>query len=232
MKPRIFVGTLHHGEGDFESCVDAIKRQKDVEVTHLVISDLKEKEAHNKLWSAWNDAKVSHDIFVKVDADTVLSSAHVLRTIYDHLQTNPEATGLQAPLHDYMTYGLINGLNAYTKKVEFTATSEDLYCDRGMETGNNLVLRDPLPGELLPAGFHCHLATPLQAFRYGVHRMLKGQRENIYSVTHAFDRDRDTLRGYALIGVLMIDRFLDSKKVDYQDAELQASFSGSHVAVL
>jgi len=69
--PRVFVGTLACGEAERVECSAAVAAQTGVSVTHAVIEDLPELEAHNALWDAWESAQAGHDLFVKIDADTV-----------------------------------------------------------------------------------------------------------------------------------------------------------------
>jgi hypothetical protein len=223
--PRVFVGTMYTQEGDFQQSLTAILAQEDVVVSHVIISGLKEKEAHNALWNAWRHQGPHNDLFVKIDADTVLATTHTLRDFWDLFQTDPQITGAQAPLHDYFTDSLINGLNAFSTKVVFNDTKDELYCDRQVDTGHVRVVRgDELPLVLRPAGLHCHHATERQAFHYGLHRMLKGQRTNIDLVAAAWTRDRDRIRGFALLGADMAQLFVDNRRFNYQDPEFNAAF--------
>src|ERR1700680_4550668 len=120
--PKIFVGTMHMQEGDFQACLASIQAQENVVVSHVIISGLKEKEAHNALWNAWRQQGPYNDLFIKIDADTVLANTNILRNFWDLFQTNPRITGVQAPLHDYFTDSFINGLNSFSKKVVFNDT--------------------------------------------------------------------------------------------------------------
>lgn len=230
-KFRIFVGTMYTQEGDFLKSKARIQEQKDVLVTHFIISDLKEKEAHNVLWRAWKDQRSNHDLFVKIDADTILRSETTLKTIAELFQQNSRVTGMQAPLHDYMTNSHINGLNAFSPKVTFNATQDELYCDRQVDTDHDIVLRGTnLPADLIPAGYHCHYSTESQAFHYGVHRMLKGQTDIINQVMHAWHDDQDRIRGFALIGASMSGMFAHNKRFNYSDAEFKAAFEQASAA--
>ena len=222
--PKVFVGTMFCGEGDFDECRRAINDQRGVSITHVIIAHRPEKEAHNSLWQAWRDVKADHDIFVKIDADTVLRSPDTLRLISDQF-TDPRVTGLQAPLHDYMTDGHINGLNAFSPRVVFNDTRDDLYCDRAVDTGHDLVLREKLlPLDLIPAGNHCHFASEVQSFHYGVHRMLKGQTVTMDRVFNAWSRHRDRVRLFALVGAHMANRFANDRRYNYSDPELKAAY--------
>jgi hypothetical protein len=224
--PRVFVGTMHCGEGDYPECVKAVENQRGVDVTHIVIADLPEREAHNRLWQAWRDAKNDHDLFVKVDADTVLRSPDTLRLIYEQFFHDPRVTGLQAPLHDYMTDRHINGLNAFSPRVTFNDTKDDLFCDRAVDTGHDVVLRGGLlPLDLVPAGYHCHHASEIQGFHYGVHRMLKGQVVTLDQVFNAWTRYHDRVRLFALVGAHMSIRFVNNRRYNYTDPEFKEAYN-------
>lgn len=224
--PRVFVGTMHSLEGDFQHSIERVRCQLNVTVTHFIVSGLKEKEAHNALWAAWRQQRDSQDLFVKVDADTVLASTTTLAEIYAVFRQDARVTGLQAPLNDYMTAGFINGLNAFSPVVSFNDTRDELYCDRQVDTGHNVVIRNErLPESLVPAGYHCHYSNDKQAFHYGLHRMLKGQRDTMDKVTDAWTANgKDRIRGLAIIGSQMAGRFLSNRRFNYADPEFLTAF--------
>jgi hypothetical protein len=223
--PRIFVGTMHTQEGDFQKCVEQVQKQEGVTVTHFIVSGQREKEAHNALWRAWRDAREAHDLFVKIDADTVLKSETTLAKIASVFKSNPRITGMQAPLDDYMTESYINGLNVFSPKVTFNDTQDELYCDSQVDVGHDLVIRgNDVPLTLVPAGLHCHHASEQQAFHYGLHRMLKGQHGNIQNVELAWHRHKDRVRAYALFGARLASRFIQNRKFNYVDHEFEAAY--------
>lgn len=223
--PRIFVGTMYTEEGEFQTCIEQIRAQEGVVVSHVIISNMKEKEAHNALWKAWKDAKDNNDIFVKIDADTVLASTTTLFEIWKQFEKDARVTGLQAPLLDYMTDSMINGLNAFSNRVIFNDTNDELFCDRKVDVGHDIVLRQQeLPESLVPAGYHCFNPTDRQAFHFGLHRMLKGQTITMDRVFNAWARDRDRSRLFALVGAHMSNRFVDNRKFNYADDEFEKSF--------
>jgi hypothetical protein len=224
--PRVFVGTMHSQEGDFQECLARVQAQEGVTVSHFIVSGLKEKEAHNALWHAWRHQGSSHDLFVKLDADTVLRDTSTLLEIWRQFEANPCVTGLQAPLHDYMTDDLINGLNAFNARVTFNDTKDELYCDRQVDTGHDVVLRGTqLPLSLRPAGLHCHRSTLRQAFHYGLHRALKGQQQTIELVQNAWNVDRDDVRAMALLGAYWASDFAINRRFNYSDDEFKAAFA-------
>src|SRR3954447_18957837 len=93
--PRVFVGTLFSGEAEFDESQSMIRRQEGVAVETHVTSGLPELEAHNALWAAWEAAKKRHDLFVKIDADTILVDEGALSRIHGLFAGDPDVTGAQ-----------------------------------------------------------------------------------------------------------------------------------------
>ncbi len=219
--PRIFVGTLECGEAEFEECRAAIQGQLGVIVTHMVISNQPELEAHNQLWSAWATHKHDHDLMVKVDADTVLSRPTALKEISD-LFDDPAVTGAQILLHDYFTDQLIAGLNAFSPVVEFKHSKSRLYADHA-DSNHGVVLKGDVVSHLAPIGWHCVAPHPRQAFHYGLHRELKKQRDVIRRCARAWLKNRDDARSWALIGAMAAGWRL-RRHFDYGDKRFETAF--------
>lgn len=196
---RVFVGTLHSGESEFDECKRAIAEQVGVDVTHHVISNLPEWEAHNSLWEEWNSRKKDFDVFVKIDADTIIDDPTKLKSIADEFSGNERVTGMQVPLHDYFTDAPILGLNCFSPKVVFTPSKTRLHADHA-DSGHDIVLRGEAVSHLAPAGRHCSWPHERQAFHYGLHRMKKGQKETVLRMFEVWQRERDHARLVALHG--------------------------------
>jgi hypothetical protein len=220
--PRIFVGTLACGEAEFDDCCKSIATQQDVEVTHRVIANQPEFEAHNMLWEAWDQAKAASDLFVKVDADTVLSRPTALSEIYE-LFANPTVTGAQILLHDYFTNRLIAGLNAFSPSVKFRQSSHRLFADHA-DSNHQVVLKGDVVAHLAPIGWHCTHPHPRQAFHFGLHRALKKQKDVIKQCARVWLEKRDAPRSWALTGAIAAGWRLRSH-FDYGDKRFEASFS-------
>lgn len=195
---RIFVGTMTCGEAEFDACCDAVRNQTGVIVTHHIIRDLPEYAAHNALWAAWGGAKSSHDLFVKIDGDTILNRGTALAEIAALFQ-NPDVTGAQILLMDYFTNDLISGLNAFSSVVQFRAARRRLFADHA-DTGHKVVLKGDAVAHLAPIGFHCRDPHALQAFHYGFHRALKRQTATIAKIAHAHQAHPTLAREWALAG--------------------------------
>lgn len=217
---KIFVGTMHCGEGDFEMSKRWVEQQQNVEVTHKIISDLPEPEAHRQLYAAWEEARATHDVFVKIDADTVLIADDTLETIGSLFKANDRLTGVQCSLNDYFTNSLIFGLNAYSPKIKLLSPDNDLYPDRiDPPHIHDVVLRgEQLPTSLQPAGYHCHFSNDAQSFHYGLHRALKNKVDELSRVNAVWQQLHDRARGLALMGAKIAPRFrAESLGFNYAD---------------
>jgi hypothetical protein len=222
--PKVFVGTMYCGEGDYYRSCQSIVEQRGVDVQHMTIVNLPEKEAHNNLWEAWRTIKHNgFDMFIKVDADTVLAHEEVLLEFWKLMNSNPRITGIQAPLHDYFTDGFINGLNCFSPRVTFRDTADELFCDRQVDVDHDIVIKaGGVTERLRPAGHHCFFSTEIQAFHYGLHRQLKGQYDIINKVKAACNSNNDRRR-FVLLGATMAPKFACGK-FNYTDSELLGAF--------
>lgn len=199
-KPRVFVGTMYSREAEFCDSAQMVAQQQDlVSLYHHVVSDLPEAEAHNVLWSEWNRVKGNYDLFVKVDADTILRDYRAIADVWK-LFENPRVTGAQLKLYDYFTDDLIAGLNFFTPQVVFN-TSPELYCDR-VDTNHDIVMKGPAVAGmgLEPIGLHCKNPSDVQAFHFGMHRTLKNQLPTLRAVYAAYLRLGGRARALALVG--------------------------------
>lgn len=221
--PRVFIGTMHCGEGDYVDCCTAIINQQNVDVHHVTIANMPEKEAHNRLWDQWRKVQhVGYDMFVKIDADTVLANDHVIAEIWKLFQSNTRITGIQAPLLDYFTDGSINGLNCFTPRVLFTDTNDPLFCDR-VDVGHDVVIKaDGVPNSLKPAGYHCFKSTDAQSFHFGLHRALKNQASLLELVRKAWLKHNDRQRAMALLGAQAATNFKNGE-FNYADERFQVT---------
>ena len=222
--PKILVGTMACGEGDYEKCMHAIMSQKEVQIEHVLIENMLEVDAHVSLWENFEKRKSSFDLIVKVDADTVLIRPTILKEIYEFMSSNSRITGMQIYIHDYFTDGLIGGLNCFKPCVTFSTPESSLYCDR-VDSGHDIVIKgNEVPSHLTPAARHCHYANNRQAFHFGLHRSLKGQVDTIEKVRDAWLAHRDDLRAYVLLGVMASSEFEDHKGFSYNQSKFIESF--------
>ena len=217
---------MYCGEGDLPECLEAVLSQKGVSAKQVIIRNMAEKAAHNALWAAWREARPGHDMFVKVDADTVLAHDEVLLELWKTMESDPRVTGIQAPLLDYFTAGYINGLNCFSPKVTFRDTADELFCDRQVDVGHDVVIRsEKVCDRLRPAGHHCYRATDAQAFHFGLHRALKGQVGTIAQVRAAYKREGGRARALALLGAQASPNFAVGG-FNYSDERFKVALDG------
>lgn len=213
---------MYCGEGEFEMCCNAIKSQRDVDVTHHIIRNMSEIDAHNSLWDAWESVKTNYDLFAKIDADTVLINDHCLTNVWELFLKDKRVTGAQILLHDYFTDSLIAGLNFFTPKVKFNQSKNKLLPDR-VDTNHDYVLKGDDVVHLSPIGWHCKSPNAKQAFHYGLHRALKKQKNNIKLLSKAWLLYQDLSREFALCGVLAAN-FWMRRSFDYSDKRFSLAF--------
>ena len=196
----IFVGTLFNGESEFFEHAMAIESQERVYINHHVIKNLPEHKAHKELWSDWCDNKNRFDLFVKIDADTVLNRSSALFEIAS-LFERKNVTGVQIKILDYFSKSLISGINAFNPEVKFKRRVNKLFPDKA-DYNHKTVLKGTEVSDLEPIAFHCLTPNPRQSFYYGFHRMKKRQKQILESVASIWLKDNDTGRGWALRGAL------------------------------
>jgi hypothetical protein len=198
-KIRVFVGTMHCGEGDFQACVRSVHAQKNVRVEHYVISHQREHEAHINLFNTWNSLQDRFDMFVKVDADTVIKGDQVFTSVFKTMQEN-QASSAQVRIHDHFTNSMISGLNFFTKESVFNVSNDVIYPDRCV-THKKLIHSDQGYFQNFdPIAYHCSQATPIQAFHFGAHRGVKNRFNERENIRRADEAEPSVIRKYALAG--------------------------------
>jgi hypothetical protein len=212
---------MYCGEAEYEECKRLVSAQEDVAVEQFCLENLPEYEAHNALWTAWNDRKQQFDLFIKIDADTLIDDPKMFSRIYKEFAQNPRLTGMQVPLHDYFMDGPVFGLNCFSPKVVFTPAPSKLYADRA-DSGHDITYKHEKVAHLTPAGRHCAYPTDRQAFHFGLHRMKKNQLENIAKVYHAWKKHGGHGRLLALRGAMAALAMRPGH--DYADATFNNAF--------
>jgi len=196
----IFIGTLFNGESEFLEHAKAIHFQEKVIIKHHVIKNLPEHKAHEQLWIDWQANKHNFDLFVKIDADTVLNRKTALFEIAK-LFEQINVTGAQIKIFDYFSCSLISGINAFNSEVKFKKKVNKLFPDK-VDYNHKIVLKGELVSNLEPIAFHCLTPNPRQSFYYGFHRMIKKQNRILELVASNWLVNKDSGREWALRGAL------------------------------
>jgi hypothetical protein len=215
----IFVGTLFNGEAEFDNHLTAISHQVDIEFHHHVIKNLSEHKAHKQLWNDWQKNRSKFDLFVKIDADTILNRNSALLEISE-LFDDPTVTGAQIRLKDYYSNSLINGLNAFSPIVNFRNKSKKMFPDR-VDFNHKKILFANATQKLEPIGYHCLFPSNRQAFYYGFHRMLKKQYSILKLVAQEWTLSQDEARFWAIRGaksaknLMFLNKFYSSRYTEF-----------------
>ncbi len=144
--------------------------------------------------------KQDFDLFVKIDADTVLMRDDALASAWRLFNQNPDVTGAQIGLLDYYSNDTIMGMNFFRPMVIFTPARSRLNCDR-VDSGHNIVLRGDAVAHLEPIAWHGKDPEARQAFHFGLHRARKRQTEVLKKLAKAYLCYGGDSRAWALCGV-------------------------------
>ena len=210
--PRILIGTLYSGENEFEQCKASVRAQTYPHREHVVFKNLPNKEAHDTLYRTFMERADEFQLFVKLDADMVLGEETLLEQIVDYWRRNDGLDHLSLAVRDWYTDDLMEGMHVFSHRVQWHTRAESRFVDHS----------PVIPGErrnifdhTAPVVHHSPDPSPVQAFRFGVHRALKvfqpertlmqyGQMryqwEIIKKCWRHFERSRDRRLGLAIVG--------------------------------
>src|SRR5690554_32771 len=179
---KILVVTLYSGENEYEQCCESVHSQVGLDITHVVIENLPNQEAHQKLYKLFNDSRSKYDYLAKLDADMVFSNQNSLKNILDKFSDNIDI--VSASVHDGITNSHMQGFNVFSSNCYFHYNTNDaLYADQLKidYTGTHLLYTDHDRNIL-----HAYNPSPFQAFMFGVHRAMKVmQYENNYPLINS-----------------------------------------------
>lgn len=207
---KILVGTLYSGENEYEECLTAIKNQTYKDFDHLIIKDLPELEAHNKLYKTFIDRAGTYELLIKVDADTVLLSNDFFQRIVDKFSEDQWLEFMNIGVIDFFTDEMIPaGIQIYRNTVRWDFSKDTVFPDIPILDKDRYQYDKT---ELAPAAIHCNNPSIPQSFHYGVHRGLKSI-QKIESTSHwalinkvwmNFLKTEDRRMGFAVLGTELI----------------------------
>ena len=236
---KILVGTLHAIENELDECLASIRAQTHPAHDLFVISGKPNKEAHDDLYQTFMDRAGEVDLFIKIDADMVITRPTFFEEVVERFEAEPDLTHLLIAVHDWMTDRPIMGMHVFRSCHRWhcrEASSETLFVD--MVDVEESLTKDR--DVLAPAAIHCSDSSPLQAFHFGVHKAVKflqygcgtlnlSQRETHWrhfkSLDRHYWRTREPRLGLARIGFIhaLVHRY-ESRHVDYSCEETHAAF--------
>ena len=218
---------MYSGEGDYELCKESVYAQEGIVPSLYEVKNRPMREAHESIYSYWNEHKDEYDMFVKLDADCVLASTTKVLDVWNAIKdTNLAVIGIwtQDFIRNRPIPALIFGNRHCTFNIENVrskaAFDTDMYA---IEDGYRF--DDPsIASTLAPSAYHGYYSTPMQTFAQGVKRRIRrGGQWDIYEIVrNEFIKNPEILRFMFLIGwnlgehVLADDyNYTDVKFIEY-----------------
>lgn len=211
---QVLVGTLYSGENELDRCVDALKKQLFCHRSQFIIEHMAEKAAHDQLYDRFMHNAGEYDLFLKLDADMVMTDPASLGAAVEKFRESPELDHAVFTVQDWMTDSAIIGIHMYRNRVRWTKRDDELFSDTPPELeGQRRYFTRGAPS---PLADHSPDPSPVQAFHYGLHRGLKAFQTGLdrsrpaHAIAHwrllkrlwrNFDRVRDQRQGLALMAV-------------------------------
>jgi hypothetical protein len=237
---KALVVTLRAGEAEFEGCLAALGAQVGIEVDHVVFENLPNIEAHRRCFHMIESRSTEFDVAFKLDADMVLRGTGTMRAMADVLAEDPELDHVQFAVHDFYTERLIMGVQAYSPRVRWRTNAETLFVDPAPEVPGHRRLVWDSPA---PVADHSPDPSPIQAFRFGVHRAQKAfqpgrervrgsqardQWRVLTATWEAFTRTTDLRHGLAVYGADLVWRGqIDVAGEGYRSSVVDTAFEAA-----
>lgn len=215
--PSVLVGMLHVGEPSLPRVREYLRAQVDVDVELLEVAHLPEREAHERLYAAFDMADARYDALVKVDADMELVEPRLLHAIALLFRRHQELDHVLLGVDDWFSGRRIQGLAAWRRGVRWTSPPPELFTD--LPT-NSVRTKLKIMDAGRPLVLHASDPTDEQAARYGLHRGLKavaaGKASRIGRLTELVDHaESDPARGRR-IAVAAIDLALENAEMAHR----------------
>ena len=165
---KLYIGTLHTIENEFNDCLSAIRRQTHTNFEHFIFSGLDNKEAHATLFKDFLSKKNEFDILIKVDADMVIANDHLFEDI-EACFKDTNISILTVAVHDWFSNRSICGLASYRNNIQWCGDHGGVFVDNVTNKGQSIFDWD----KLAPAAYHSPNPSPFQAFHFGLHKAMK-----------------------------------------------------------
>ncbi len=185
---KILVGTLKTNENEFEACCKSIQAQSYKHYDHQIIENLGSAEAHDKLYSTFQNTSNKYDLLVKIDADMVIEDKELFDKIVSDFKNNKYLDHLFIPTYDHFVCRNLGGVNVYRNSVRWHATTDNYFPDRVHKPETIRESKKWVVPEDKPLIHHCPNPSSYQASHFGLHRSIKafqfGEKNKIYQKSH------------------------------------------------
>lgn len=164
-------------ENEFSVCIEAIQMQTHRNFDYFIVKDKPNKQAHDELYTTFMSFANDYDVFIKIDADMVLTRNTFFSEVISELKIQPDVDHFQIGVWDHFTDRLIFALHVFRSSVRWERNDEKYFVDLVHEPTKVRNYMD-LNGPLAPAAHHCPNPSLFQAFHFGLHKAVKlSQRE-------------------------------------------------------
>lgn len=166
---RVLVLTLYSGEKQLDDCNSALKNQTFLNWQQQIFRFLPNVEAHRCLYQEIMRRDGEFDLFVKLDADMVLSRVSALEEMVGRFVKEPGLDHAVFPVRDWYSGCDIMGVNMFTRRARWSAAEDRLFVDSSPAVPGT---RRVFSGEE-PVAAHAPEPTLEEALLFGRHRALK-----------------------------------------------------------
>jgi hypothetical protein len=163
------IGIMSSGERERAASIASLRGQSVTEWDLFEVENLPNKEAHDSLYATFMASADAYRHFLKLDADMVFRDAHGLAALLDLFKVAGRDL-VMTEVHDWASDMLTPGLLAFSNRVRWNINPDRLMVDHApiFPGAGHRVWGPPAP--LVE---HSPDPSPFQAFRYGLHRVLK-----------------------------------------------------------
>ncbi|UCH47833.1 MAG: hypothetical protein JSU95_17565 [Betaproteobacteria bacterium] len=228
---KVLVLTLYSGEKQLDECTSALQEQSYSNWEQKIFRFLPNVEAHRRLYREIMRRAGEFDLFVKLDADMVLSHVSALEEMVGRFVEDPGLDHAVFPVHDWYSGRDIMGVHVFTGRARWSERDDRVFVDPSPAVpGTRCVFSDDEA-----VAEHAPEPTLEEAFLFGRHRALKivqrgrwfknvGQADFqlglLCSVWEMFLASEDLRRGAALWAAEEVfsnaERQLESKTVSWE----------------
>jgi hypothetical protein len=127
---KILIGIMYSIENELGECITAINRQTYRNFSLFLVKRLPNKQAHDRLYGTFTEQNAHYDLFLKIDADMVLTRTTFLAEVVAYFRQHSDVDNLQVAVFDCICDRLIYGLHVYNRRFRWSATDEPLFVDR------------------------------------------------------------------------------------------------------
>ena len=169
---KILIITLYCGENEYAACQSSVKTQNYAgHVDHIFIENLPNVAAHKKCYQTIMDRAGDYDLFVKLDADMVLSRHTALNEIAQFWNENNHPDHMTFAVHDYISDQNIIGIHVFSQNCRwYIDAHDDLFVDPNPRHNGTRTKTYSAPA---PFASHASNPSDQQAYHYGLHRAMK-----------------------------------------------------------